>query len=74
MLVETEFKKLEKFDAAYFRGKNCFDGDGAQNYLVFQPAYKYFEKYSVTGSGDMLLHGNQKDYLMKKLLLIKQLL
>ena len=37
-------KKLEKFDAAYFRGKNYFDGDGTQNYLVFQPAYKYFGK------------------------------
>ena len=44
MLVETEFKKLEKFDAAYFRGKNYFDGDGTQNYLVFQPVYKYFER------------------------------
>ena len=52
MLVETEFRKLEKFHAAYFRGTNYFDGDGAQNYLVFQPEYKYFEKYSVTGSGD----------------------
>ena len=28
---------LEKFDAAYFRGKNYFEGDGTQNYLVFQP-------------------------------------
>ena len=44
LLVETEFKKLEKFDAAYFRGKNYFDGDGTQNYLVFQPLYKYFER------------------------------
>ena len=44
-LVENKLKKLEKFDAAYFRGKNYFDGDdGAQNYLVFQPVYKYFEK------------------------------
>ena len=35
LLFETELKKLEKFDAAYFRGKNYFDGDGTQNYLVF---------------------------------------
>ena len=42
-LAENELKKLEKFDAAYFRGKNYFE-DGMQNYLVFQPVYKYFEK------------------------------
>ena len=35
---------MEKFDAAYFRGKNYFEEDGTQNYLVFQPVYKYFEK------------------------------
>ena len=43
LLSETEFKKLEKFDAAYFRGKNYFDGDGAQNYSVFQSMHEYFE-------------------------------
>ena len=44
MLVETELRKLEKFDAAYFRGKNYFDGnDGTQNYLVFQQVRKYLE-------------------------------
>ena len=43
LLVETELKNLEKFDAVYFRGRNYFDGDGTQNYLVFQPVYKYFE-------------------------------
>ena len=48
--VENELKKLEKFDAACFRGKNCFDGDdGTQNYLVFQPMYKCFKR-SVKGS------------------------
>ena len=41
--VNNELKKLEKFDAAYFRGKNYFDVDGTQNYLVFQPMYKYFK-------------------------------
>ena len=29
--------------ASYFRGKNYFDADGTQNYLVFQVVYKYFE-------------------------------
>ena len=43
LLVENEIKKLNNFDAAYFRGKNYFDDDGTQNHLVFQPVYKYFE-------------------------------
>ena len=51
LLVETEFEKLEKFDAAYFRDKSYFDGDGTQNYLVFQPVYKYFEKMKSSNLG-----------------------
>ena len=36
--------------ASYFKGKNYFDSDdGTQNYLVFQPLYKYFNT-SVKGS------------------------
>ena len=47
MQIENELKKLEKFDAAYFRGKNYFDGsDGAQNSLVFQVGEKYFKNNS----------------------------
>ena len=45
LLVENELEKLEKFDAAYFTGKSYFDGDGTQNYLVFQPMYKYFKTF-----------------------------
>ena len=36
-------KKLETFDSIYLRGKSHFEDDGTQNYLVFQPIYKYFE-------------------------------
>ena len=43
LLVENELKKLQIFDSSYFREKNYFDGDGNQNYLVFQPVYKYFK-------------------------------
>ena len=32
LLLEHEIKKIEKFNAAYFRGKNYFDNDGTQNY------------------------------------------
>ena len=44
-------KKLQKFDAAYFRGKSHFEEDGTQNYLVFQPIYRYFRRFSGSGSG-----------------------
>ena len=44
LLVKIELKNLEKFHAAYFRGKNYFDGGGTKNYLVLQPVHKYFER------------------------------
>ena len=36
-------KKLKAFDSSYFHGKTHFEDDGTQNYLIFQPIYKYFE-------------------------------
>ena len=42
LLVENELKKLKTFDLGYFIGKNHFEEDGTQNYLVFQPLNKYF--------------------------------
>ena len=51
MLVENELKKLQKFDADYFRGKSHFEEDGTQNYLVFQLIYRYFRRIVGTGSG-----------------------
>ena len=44
LLVENKLKKLQKFDAAYFRGKSHFEEDGTQNYLIFQPIYRYFRR------------------------------
>ena len=35
LLLEIELKKLQKFDAAYFRDKNYFNNDGTQNCLAF---------------------------------------
>ena len=46
MLAETELKKLQKFDAAYFRGKDRL----GENYLVFKPRNKYFLKIGNTKS------------------------
>ena len=39
--LENNIKKLQTFDSSYFRGKNYFNEDGTQNYLVFQPIHKY---------------------------------
>ena len=43
LLVENELEKLKTFDLSYFIGKTHFEGDGTQNYLVFQPLNKYFK-------------------------------
>ena len=47
LLFKSELNKLQKFDSAYFRGNSYFDGDGTQNYLVFQPVYKYFDAVGI---------------------------
>ena len=74
MLLENELKKLEKLDAAYFRG-NYFDGsDGTKNYLVFQPMCTNTLKHLLKVVLLMFLHGNQKDFLMKKLVLLPHLI
>ena len=43
LLVKNELNKLKSFDFGYFIGKNHFEEDGVQNYLVFQPVYRYFK-------------------------------
>ena len=48
LLVENEFMKLKAFGLSGFKDKNHFEEDGTQNYLVFQPMYKYFEKIGNT--------------------------
>ena len=42
-------KELQTFDSSYYQSKNNFEEDGTQDYLVFQPRDKYFEKISNTG-------------------------
>ena len=42
LLVENELNKLKTFDSSYFIRKSHFE-DGVQNYLVFQPMYRYFK-------------------------------
>ena len=40
--------KLQAFDSSYFRDRNDFEDDATQNYLIFQPMYKYFKKIGNT--------------------------
>ena len=65
LLVEIELKKLQNVDAAYFRGKTHFEEDGTQNYLVFQPIYKYFKRTS--GAGNYIHFWKSKDLSDEKL-------
>ena len=53
-MVENKLKKLQKFDAAYFRGKSYFEEDGTQNYLVLRPMYRYFKRIAGIGSGNYI--------------------
>ena len=48
LLVENELNKLKTFDFGYFIGKSHFEEDGTQNYLVFQPMYRYFKMITNT--------------------------
>ena len=43
LLVENELSKLKTFDSGYYIGKSHFEENGTQNYLVFQPFYRYFK-------------------------------
>ena len=42
LVIENKLKKLKALDTSYYNGKNYFDKDGIQNYLVFQSILKYF--------------------------------
>ena len=53
LLVENELKKLKTFDSSYFIGKSHLE-EGTQNYLVFQPMYRYFKMIADFGLGPSL--------------------
>ena len=50
LLVENELDELKTFDSSYFIGKSHFGEDGTQNYLVFQPMYRYFRLMTNTSN------------------------
>ena len=57
LLVESELNNLKTFDFSYFNGKSHFEEDGSQNYLTFQPIYKYLK---TSDSSDYLLSWTSK--------------
>ena len=67
MLVENELKKLQKLDAACFRGKSHFEEDGTQNYLVFQPMHRYFKRIAGVVSGNYIYFWKSKGLSDEKL-------
>ena len=54
VLVENKLKKLKTFVASYFRDKSYFEGDGVQNYLIYQPINRYFKRIIGVGSGEFI--------------------
>ena len=62
LMVENELKKLQKFDAVYFRCESHFEEGGTQNYLVFQPMYRYFKRISGVDSGNYIYFWKSKDF------------
>ena len=58
--LENNIKKLQTFDSSYFRGKNYFDEDGKQNYLVFLPKYRYFKVNIISNVTNYVLSWKSK--------------
>ena len=50
LLVENKLKKIKAFYLSYIIGSSCFEEDGTQNYLVFQPLNKYFKLVTNTNT------------------------
>ena len=65
---------LKTFDSGYFRGKNHFEEDGKQNYLVFQPMYRILKGLVRLVPVIIFIFGNLKDFLMKISQLILQVI
>ena len=67
LLVENELKKLKTFDSSYFKGKSHFKEDGTQNYLVFQPIYRYFKRIAGVDSGNCIYFWKSKGLYNERL-------
>ena len=60
LLVENELKKLKTFDSSCFIGKSHFEEDGTQDYLVFQPMYRYFKMIAGAGNCSYIYYWKSK--------------
>ena len=60
LLVENEWKKLNTFDSSYFIGQSHFEKDGTQNYLVFQPMYRYLKRIAGVGNSNYIYYWQSK--------------
>ena len=61
--IFTCWKWIEKTTNIWlnlFRGKRYFKEDGTQNYLVFQPMWRYFKHVSGIGSGNNIYFWTSK--------------
>ena len=45
---KNKIVKLQAFNSVYFSGKSHFKNGGTQNYLVFQPIFRYFKNIGNT--------------------------
>ena len=55
-------EKLKTFDSSYYIGKSHFEEDGGQNYLVFQPMYRYFKIITGVGNGTYIYYWQTKRF------------
>ena len=58
--IQNELKKIKTLDLGYFIGKNYFEEDGAQNYLVFQPIIRCFKVNTIVNVADYILSWQSK--------------
>ena len=54
--------KLKTFDSDYFIGKSHFEEDDTQNYLVFQPVFRYFKINVVINVADYVLSWKSRGF------------
>ena len=64
-------KKLKTIDSSYFIGKNHFEEDCTQIYLVFQPMYRYFKIIADVGIGSWLYYWQSKGFSDERINSIK---
>ena len=51
---------MQAFDSKCFRGNSYFEEDSTQNYLVFQPMYRYFKNIIGVCSVDYIYFSKSK--------------